>query len=185
MSRKKSSLITYHQATPYSSPWSRTQKIRMIFWGISWLLMCRWTPKPMNRWRLLWLKLHGAKIYGYPFVHQRARIAIPWNLTLHNRSCLGDGAVVYSLGEIEIMSDATVAQDAYLCTGTHDFSSSTRPLQTGKISIGRSAFIGARAFIMPGLSIGDNAVVGACSVVTKDVLANTRVVGNPAKVLGG
>jgi len=146
--------------------------------------MCRWTPKPLNAWRLIWLKLHGAKIYGRPFVHQRARVTIPWNLTLHDRACLGDGAVAYSLGEIEIMPDATVAQEAYLCTGTHDFNNSVRPLQTGKILIGRSAFIGARAFVLPGLAIGEGAIIGACSVVTKNVDAGSRVAGNPARKAG-
>jgi putative colanic acid biosynthesis acetyltransferase WcaF len=137
----------------------------------------------MNAWRLLWLKLFGATIYGKPFVHQRARIAIPWNLTMHDRACLGDGAVAYSLGEIEIMQDATVAQEAYLCTGTHDFHNPVRPLQTSKILVGKSAFIGARAFVMPGLTIGDGSIVGACSVVTKCVEANARVAGNPAVCL--
>lgn len=183
MTTKKAPVRTYLQDGAYSSPWTRKQKVRMLLWELSWLVMCRWTPKPMNAWRLMWLKLHGATIHGHPFVHQRARVEIPWNLTLHDRACLGDGTVAYSLGEIEIMSDATVAQEAYLCTGTHDFSSSVRNLQTAKILIGRSAFIGARAFVMPGVTIGENAIVGACSVVTKSVTANTRVAGNPVRVV--
>lgn len=183
MSNKKDMLRTYHQDSAYTSPWNRAQKFRMLLWELSWLLMCRWTPKPMNAWRLLWLKLFGAKIDGYPFVHQRAIIAIPWNLTLHDRACLGDRAVAYSLGEIELMQDSTIAQEAYLCTGTHDFSNPVRPLQTGKIVIGKSAFIGARAFILPGVTIGNGAIVGACSVVTKNVDANMCVAGNPARVV--
>jgi putative colanic acid biosynthesis acetyltransferase WcaF len=181
---KKPPFHTYQQASAYTSPWSRKQKVRMLLWELSWLLMCRWTPKPLNAWRLIWLKLHGATIHGRPFVHQRARITIPWNLTLHDHACLGDGAVAYTLGEIEIMPDATVAQEAYLCTGTHDFNNPVRPLQTAKILIGRSAFVGARAFVMPGVTIGEKAVIGACSVVTKDVQASSCVAGNPARVAG-
>jgi putative colanic acid biosynthesis acetyltransferase WcaF len=64
--------------------------------------------------------LFGAKIYGTPFVHQRARIAIPWNLTLHDRACLGDRANAYTLGEIEIGPRVRAAQEVYLSTGTHD-----------------------------------------------------------------
>jgi putative colanic acid biosynthesis acetyltransferase WcaF len=180
MSNKKVTLQTYHQNSAYSSPWSKRQKLCMLLWELSWLLMCRWTPKPMNAWRLIWLKLYGANIYGNPFVHQRAKIVIPWHLTLHDRACLGDGAIVYSLGEIELLADCTIAQEAYLCAGTHDFSQPNRPLQTGKIVIGISAFVGARAFIMPGISVGDGAIVGACSVVTKDVKVGARVAGNPA-----
>ncbi len=117
-------------------------------------------------------------------MHQRARIQIPWRLTLHDRACLGDRANAYSLGEIEIGSNATIAQEAYLCTGTHRFDDPVRPLQTSKIMIGEGAFVGARAFIMPGVSIGAGAIVGACAVVTKDVPANTVVVGNPARTTG-
>lgn len=181
MSSNRKKLHTYSQDTPYASPWSRSDKVRMLMWEFTWMIMCAWTPKPFNKWRLLWLWLYGTKIQGYPFVHQRAKVAVPWNLALYDRACLGDGAVAYSLGKIVLMEDSTVAQEAYLCTGTHDFGHPARPLQTGEIVIGRSAFIGARAFVMPGVNIGDRAIVGACSVVTKNVGPNIRVAGNPAR----
>ncbi len=113
-------------------------------------------------------------------MHQRARIAVPWHLTLHHRACLGDRANAYSLGEIEIHEDATVAQEVYLCTGTHEFTRPTRPLQTAKISVGPGAFVCARAFVLPGVTIGAGAIVGACAVVTRDVPEKTLVAGNPA-----
>jgi putative colanic acid biosynthesis acetyltransferase WcaF len=154
--------------------------MRMLCWEYVWLLLCVWTPKPFNPWRLFVLRLFGAKLYGTPFVHQRARIALPWNLIMHHRACLGDRANAYSLGEIEIHEGATVAQEVYLCTGTHDFDDPALPLRTAKITIGAHAFIGARAFLLAGVTIGERAVVGACSVVTRDVEASTTVVGNPA-----
>jgi len=183
MNHKKDILHTYHQDSAYASPWSLKVKLRMLLWDMCWSLLCRWTPKPMNGWRLIWLKIFGAKIEGRPFVHQRARIAIPWNMTMHDHSCLGDGAVAYSLGQIELMKDSTVAQEAYLCAGTHDFSHKARPLQTGKIVVGQSAFVGARAFVMPGITIGEGSIIGACSVVTKDVQVNKCVAGNPASIV--
>jgi putative colanic acid biosynthesis acetyltransferase WcaF len=129
----------------------------------------------------VWLRLFGATLYGTPFVHQRAKITSPWNLTMHDRSCLGDGANAYSLGPIEIKAHATVAQETYLCTGTHDFSNITMQLVTKKITIGTYSFVGARSFVMPGVSIGDYAVIGACSVVTKDMPSGMICVGNPCK----
>jgi len=155
----------------------------MLLWDGCWAVFCGWTPKPLNRWRLFWLKLFGAKIHGLPFVHQRARIQIPWKLTLHDRACLGDRANAYTLGEIEIGARTVIAQEAYLCTGTHDLSDPKLPLQVAQITIGEDVFIGARAFIMPGIRVGDRAVVGACSLVTKDVAADTVVAGNPATPL--
>ncbi len=165
------------------SPWSVRERVAMLLWEVCWTLFCQWTPKPLNRWRLFWLSRFGARLNGTPFVHQRARIQIPWNLTMHDRSCLGDRANAYSLGEIEIGARAVVAQEVYLCTGTHDLTNPALPLIVGKITIGDDAFLGARAFVLPGVSIGRGAVVGACSVVTKDVPEGAVVAGNPAQVL--
>jgi putative colanic acid biosynthesis acetyltransferase WcaF len=174
---------TFGQKSPYDSPWTLRQRIGMLLWGICWSLFCGWTPKPLNRWRLLWLRLFGAKIHGLPFVHQRARIQIPWNVTIHDRASLGDRTNLYSLGEIEIGARAIVAQEVYLCGGTHALSDPNLPLQVARITIGEDAFVAARAFIMPGIAVGARAVVGACSVVTKDVPPSVIVAGNPARPL--
>ena len=171
------------QSSAYESPWGAGERFRRVLWDVCWFLFCVWTPKPLNAWRLFWLRLFGAKIDGTPFVHQRARIEIPWHLTLRDRSCLGDRANAYSLGEIEIGAGATVAQEVYLSTGSHDFAATGIPLVTAKITIGEDAFIGARAFVMPGISIGARSVIGACSVVTKDVPPDVFAAGNPCRVL--
>src|SRR5215470_4295663 len=110
------------QTSQFDSPWSVKERFRRILWEFCWTIFCVWTPKPANAWRLFWLRAFDARICGTPFVHQRARIAIPWNLTMHDRACLGDRANAYSLGEIEIGPRAVVAQEVYLSTGTHDFS---------------------------------------------------------------
>jgi len=171
------------QSSQFVSPWLVSERVRRALWEFCWFIFCGWTPKPANSWRLFWLGVFDAKIEGTPFVHQRARIAVPWNLTLHDRSCLGDRANAYSLGEIEIGARAVVAQEAYLNTGSHDFSRPSMPLVVAKITIGDDAFVGARAFVMPGIKIGARAIVGACSVVTKDVPQNVVAAGNPCRVL--
>lgn len=175
---------THEQSSPYASPWTLGQRLRMLVWSFAWNALCRWTPKPFNRWRLVVLRCFGARLAGTPFVHSNARIQIPWNLVMEHRACLGDGAVAYTLAEITIEARATVAQEAYLCTGTHDFSSPNLPLQTAPIRIGANAFVGARAFVLPGVSVGEGAIVGACAVVTKPVPAYAVVAGNPARVVG-
>jgi putative colanic acid biosynthesis acetyltransferase WcaF len=171
------------QETQFASPWTVGQRVRMILWEFCWLFFCAWTPKPLNPWRLFWLRLFGCSIHGLPFVHQRARIALPANVTLHDRACVGDRANLYSLGQIEIGVRATVAQEAYLSTGSHDFSNPAMPLTVARISIGEDAFIGARAFVLPGIMIGARSVIGACSVVTKDVPPDVIAAGNPCRVV--
>ena len=175
--------VDREQASQFSSPWSVHERFWRILWEFCWTLFCVWTPKPANPWRLFWLRVFDAKIFGTPFVHQRARIAIPWNLTLHDQACLGDRANAYSLGEIEIGARAIVAQEVYLSTGSHDFAQPSLPLVVGKITIGEDAFLGARAFVMPGVTIGARAIVGACSVVTTDVPNDVVAAGNPCRVL--
>jgi putative colanic acid biosynthesis acetyltransferase WcaF len=176
-------VVNPEQKSAYDSPWSDSHRVMRVLWEFCWFLFCSWTPKPLNEWRLFWLRVFDARIDGTPFVHQRARIAVPWNLILHDRACLGDRANAYSLGEIEIDARATVAQEAYLSAGSHDFDDPNMPLVAGKIKIGEDAFVGARAFVLPGVTIGPRAIVGACSVVTKDVPENVIAAGNPCRVI--
>lgn len=171
------------QDSPYASPWTPRRRAALLLWELAWALACRWTPKPLNPWRLTVLRLFGATLRGTPFVHPRARIQQPWNLTMEHRACLGDRANAYSLGPIYLGEASTVAQEAYLCTGTHAFAEPHFPLRTAPIRVEHGAFIGARAFVLPGVTIGAGAVVGACAVVTRDVAAQSVVAGNPARIL--
>ncbi len=100
---------------------------------------------------------------------------------MHDRSALGERANAYTLGPIELKAHCTIAQEVYLCSATHQFDDPNLPLITDKITIGEEAFLGARAFIMPGITIGRGALIGACSVVTEDVPEWTIAAGNPAK----
>ena len=103
---------------------------------------------------------------------------------MKHRACLGEQANAYSLGKIKILEGATIAQEAYLCTGTHDFNDPSLQLITKPITVGKNAFIGARAMILPGVCIGDRVIVGAMSLVSKDVPDHQIVAGNPAQKIG-
>lgn len=173
--------LARRQAPGRSTPWTVSRRLAMLAWDFAWPLLCRWTPKPLNPWRLLVLRIFGATIHGTPFVHQRARIQMPWNVELHDLSCVGDRANLYSLDRITLHAGALVAQEAYLCTGTHDLQDSEWPLLTAPIVVSERAFIGARAFVLPGVTVGARAVVGAMSVVTRDVAPESTVRGNPAR----
>jgi putative colanic acid biosynthesis acetyltransferase WcaF len=175
--------VRYAQKSSYSSPYSVSFRVKMLVWEWAWYGLCSWTPKPLNRWRLWVLRAFGCRMFGLPFVHGHAKIQMPWNLILHDRACLGDGANAYSLGTIEIKARATIAQEAYLCTGTHDFSDPTTPLVVSKITIEVDSFVGARAFVMPGVTIGARTIIGAASVVTKNMPEEMICAGNPCKPL--
>ncbi|PYK31512.1 MAG: putative colanic acid biosynthesis acetyltransferase [Verrucomicrobia bacterium] len=175
-------VVNPEQTDAHQSPWPFGDRVLRLLWEFSWTFFCVWTPKPLNEWRLFWLRAFGAKIDGSPFIHQRARISVPWNLTVHDRAMIGDRANINTLGEIEIGARAIVAQESYLSSGSHDFDHPAVPLTVAKITIGEDAFVGARTFVMPGIRIGNRALVGACSVVTRDIPDNVVAVGNPCRV---
>ena len=172
------------QSDAYRSPWSRREQIGIKGFALAWMLLCRWTPGPANFWRLAVLRMFGCRISGRPFVAPTARIRVPWQLELHDRACVGDGAEVYNLGECILRARCTIAQHGYLCGGSHDLSRRALPLTVAPIDIGVDAFLGARAFVMPGVVVGEGAVVGAASVVVRDVEPWSVVAGNPAKPVG-
>lgn len=117
-------------------------------------------------------------------MHSTAKIKIPWHLTMKHRACLGEKVNAYNLAEIEISEGSTIAQEVFLCTGTHDFSDENLQLITKKITIKQNVFIGARAMIMPGVKIDKGAIIGAMAVVTSHVHTFDIVAGNPARKIG-
>jgi maltose O-acetyltransferase len=92
--------------------------------------------------------------------------------------------VFLDVAPIEIGDDVQIAPAVQLYTATHPLDPAVRRsgLEGGKpIRIGNNVWIGGGAIILPGVTIGDDAVIGAGSVVTRDVPAGVVVVGNPAK----
>jgi putative colanic acid biosynthesis acetyltransferase WcaF len=112
------------------------------------------------------------------------RIWAPWNVRIGHNVTIGGGVEIYAVGKITIGDNTIVSQRAYLCGASHDVSSPTFDLMIGDIKIGNNVWIAAEAFIGPGVTIGDNAIVAARSVVARDVAPWTIVAGNPARVVG-
>jgi putative colanic acid biosynthesis acetyltransferase WcaF len=184
VSEPRERLTTLAQASAYDSPWTLRVRLGIALWAIVWRLFFRPTPKPLTRWRLWLLRCFGARVSGRPFVDASAVVKMPWNLQIEDRACLGPRSEVYNLGPVVLHERCTIAQEAYLCAGTHDFSQRHLPLVVGPIEIGADAFVCARAFVLPGVVVGPGALVGACAVVTKDVAPWTVVAGNPAQPIG-
>jgi acetyltransferase-like isoleucine patch superfamily enzyme len=92
--------------------------------------------------------------------------------------------VFLDLGGITIEDNVLIAPKVSLLSEGHPISPGERQsLVPGRIQIKENAWIGAGATILPGITIGENAVVAAGAVVAKDVPANTIVGGVPAKII--
>lgn len=112
----------------------------------------------------------------------------PENIALGERVILNEGVVLQSCdgAAIELGAHVVVSFGAMILTGGIDLTkdSPARSHVSRPIRVGDYSWIGARAIILPGVSIGPRAVIGAGSVVTRDVPENGRVGGVPARALG-
>ena len=87
-------------------------------------------------------------------------------------------------GGIEIGDGSLIGHNTTIATLNHDFNPDKRAnLHPSPVKIGKNVWIGSDCTILPGVEIGDGAVIGAGSVVTKNVPANSIAVGNPARVI--
>ena len=84
---------------------------------------------------------------------------------------------------IEIGNNVVFAPQVYLLTHDTSTKKSTGYVRVGKLEIGDNCFIGARAFIMPGVKLGKNCIVGAASVVTKSFPDDSVIAGNTARLI--
>jgi len=141
------------------------------------------SPRVAFGFRNLILRLFGAKIGKNVNVYSSATITFPWNLTIGDWSAIGENAKIYSVGKIVLGKKVTISQNAHLCAASHDFTDSSLPIVTKSIIISDQSWIAADAFIGPGVTIGEGAVVGARSAVFKNVEPWTVVGGNPAKFI--
>ena len=87
-----------------------------------------------------------------------------------------------SIGTITIEDGVMLGPEVALLTVNHE-PENIRVIKTKENRIKKNAWIGARVCILPGVTIGENAIVGTGSVVTKDVPDNCVAVGNPARVV--
>jgi putative colanic acid biosynthesis acetyltransferase WcaF len=129
------------------------------------------------------LRAFGAKIERGCHVYPKAIIWAPWNLSLGESAGIADGADVYNPTPITIGAFAVVSQGAYLCGASHDYTSSGFPLISQPIVISDHAWVAARAIVQMGVTIGTGCVIGAGSVVTRDMPEWTVCAGNPCRVL--
>ncbi len=158
-------------------------RLLRILWIFCWLLLCRWTPPPLHRWRALVLRAFGAKLGKQTHIYASAQIWAPWNLTVDDQVGIGPKTMIYSQGKISIGARAVISQGSHLCAGTHDYNDPGFRLITKPIVIGADCWIAAEAFIHPGVTLGEGCVVGARSVVTSDLPEWSICSGFPAKVL--
>ena len=129
------------------------------------------------------LRLFGAKIGRHVHISNTAKIWMPWKFSIGDWSAIGEEVWIYNLGSISIGKAVTISQKAHLCAGNHDYQDPSMPLLKPPITVADQAWICADAFIGPGVTVNEGAVVGARAVVVKNIDPWNVVAGNPARFI--
>lgn len=162
---------------------SLRNRLGRLAWGIVAATLFRWSPRSLHGWRRFLLNSFGAKVAPAAHIYPGVRIWAPWDLEVASEAGVASGVILYSQGKISIGYRAVISQGAHLCAGTHDYEVDGFPLITKPITIGAHAWVAAEAFIHSGVTIGAGCVIGARSVVTKDMPEWSVCSGFPCKPL--
>lgn len=139
---------------------------------------------PSTRIRRICFRLFG--LHAKKNVHFRLGVQMrnPKGIYIENGVSIGPRVLLDGRCGLRIGENAVIAYDSVIWTLHHDYNSINFENKGGPVSIGKFCWICSKSIILPGVSIGDGAVVASGAVVTKDVSPYTIVGGVPAKVIG-
>jgi acetyltransferase-like isoleucine patch superfamily enzyme len=151
-----------------------------LFWFLDWSFFYEPPAGRIKSWALR--HFLGANIASDALVMHKVRAANWKNVTLESGALLADRAYLRSHGPIVIGKWSMIGPETLLASGGHR-TSDLMPTSS-PIIIGRGVFVGGRAVILEGVTIGDHAMIGAGTTVSRDVPPLAIVVGNPGKIVG-
>ena len=160
---------------------SLKHRLFRALWSLVWGLFGAWTPVPLYAWRRFLLNLFGARLAPKARIYPKTSIWYPPNLEMEDHALVGPGVILYNMGPMKIGAYAIISQRAHLCGGTHDVDDPHFQLQPKPITIEPKAWIAAEAFVGPGVTVGEGAVLGARAVAAKDLEPWGIFAGNPAR----
>jgi len=94
-----------------------------------------------------------------------------------------NGCYMNGFNGIEISKNVIFASGVKLLSTNHDFAKRQKKTKNTPIIINKNVWLGANVVVLPGVVIGENSIIGAGSIVTKDIASNVIAVGNPAVVI--
>ncbi|HYW45819.1 MAG TPA: WcaF family extracellular polysaccharide biosynthesis acetyltransferase [Bryobacteraceae bacterium] len=166
----------------FDNSWYHPGRPRVVqaLWFFLGLPLLRFPLIPMSSFRVLLLRLFGAQIGRGVVVKPSVRVKYPWLLRVGAHSWIGEDVWIDNLASVRLGSNVCISQGAYLCTGNHDWSDPAFGLMAQPIVVENGSWIGARAIVCPGVSVGQCGIAAAGSVLAKDVPPFEIHAGNPA-----
>jgi len=155
----------------------RSKPVEALWYLVKCFFLLSPLPWP-NRLRVAWLRCFGAKIGAGVYIKPRVNVHFPWKLTIGAHAWIGEEVFILNFEPVHIGAHACISQRVFLCTGNHDFRDPAMAYRNRPISIGNGAWIGAQCFVGPGVTIGEDVVATAGSVVVRDLPAGMVCSGN-------
>ncbi|QQS43725.1 acyltransferase [Candidatus Roizmanbacteria bacterium] len=146
------------------------------------LLLLGWVP--VSFFRVLLYRISGVKIGSNTVINMGARFYDPDNIEIGDDCVIGERITLDGRDKLKIGSHVDIASEVMIYNSEHDVHDPTFAAVSAPVTVGDYVFIGPRAIILPGVTVGNGAVIAAGAVVTKDVPENAIVGGVPAKVIG-
>lgn len=143
-----------------------------------WLTLAGYLPSHFLR-KLIY-RFYGVEIGEKSYIHMGARFNEPWRVKIGNGSILGNDIFLDGRELLIIGNHVDIASEVLIYNSEHDLASEDFVAKNGAVEIGDYVFIGPRAIILPGVKIGEGAVIAAGAVVTKDIPPYMIVGGIPA-----
>ncbi|MDP3713039.1 MAG: WcaF family extracellular polysaccharide biosynthesis acetyltransferase [Mycobacteriales bacterium] len=151
----------------------RPVALQALWFACSNLIVQKWWCPA--RLRVLLLRAFGAKIGTGVFIRHRVKVLWPWKLEVGDHSWLGEGVWILNLEPVTLGRRVCVSQEAFLCAGSHNWTSATFEYRNAPITLGDASWVAARSTVLPGVRIGPGAVVTAGCTVGRDVPTNAVV----------
>jgi putative colanic acid biosynthesis acetyltransferase WcaF len=136
-----------------------------------------------SRFKSMLLRVFGAEIGQSVYWKPRVNIHIPWKLKVGDYTWIGEEVCIINFAPITIGAHCCLSQRSFLCSGNHDYRSPDMKYRHAPIILNDGVWIGACAFVGPGVEIGTDAVISACSLATKSLEGGWVYAGQPCKTI--
>lgn len=155
-----------------------------IVWYLAKLTFIQSSVPWPNAFKAVVLRVFGARVGRGLYLRPGVNIHFPWRLSVGDNVWIGDRCTILNLEPVVLADNVALAHEVYLAAAGHDVSSPTFAYANRPITVRSGAWIATRAYVGPGVTIGEHAVVAAAAAVVKDVDDWSIVAGVPARVIG-
>jgi acetyltransferase-like isoleucine patch superfamily enzyme len=152
--------------------------------GLIFLVLAKVAKVPSHRFRCTVYRSFGMKIGPTAHVYGGLEVREPHRVSIGNGVIVGHDVILDGRGGLSVESNVNISSQTAIWTMTHDPQSSTFEATTAPVVVEKHAWLGFRCTVLPGVRIGEGAVVASGAIVTKDVAPYAIVAGVPARQVG-